>query len=398
MSVIANYSLLIRYVSIIGGMAAYFFATMIIISENEAADLIFFSALSFTLGLTAGDPASIIFFQRKYREDHDNRLRGFWVSRFILSALICAAMLLFIGDIDLSNLLIGFMLGYIFPSGRVSASDDMPLVNTLGGSLKIVLSSILIYFPDADVIFMIPLVCTTIATNYIASIPKISYRIIKECKVFDRNKVSIRQIAADLKIALNTFLVTGPVHLYTSLGGFYYIAIYGTQGVSQYYLAERLVRGLGATVVAVMSKTTTQVSKFADLKDVESFRSMVSLMKLYIYIGFMVGFTFSTFGPAIFNLLGFNLDILINSYIFILCASTVSLYVSTLLAVQYYMVNREFLPILISSSTAAIVLLLSLITFKHPLLSIGLSEASVSILLVTYFYLKDRKYAQGHIK
>lgn len=366
-------------------MASYLLVTLIVSDVNQEAGRIFKDVLSFTIGIYAGDPNTITFFQRKFRESDAGDTGGYWLSRLIVSGPLVVICAIVLQDISLMYLIAGAALCYVLPNGRVSAANEMSMLQTYGGFIKLLLCiTIIVGIDFLNDIQLTIIICACVASNYLSAIPLHAKKTIRELRNIKlKNKSSV---FTDAIFVTKSFFITAPIHLYTSFGGFYLISIKGISALAEYYIADRVVRGLGTTVLALMSKTTTAVSILSMEISRSSFESMFKYIKLYVCFGFFVGLAFSIFTPIFVEFVDFNSSIFDGSSVFLVCLSTAAIYASTIIGTQYLMVRHDFYSIFLSSVCGTFGLIVPMMVTDNPLFWIVSSEISVGVCQLIYFF------------
>lgn len=373
--------LLARYVIFVMGMASYMFAVMKVASLSTN-DLIVLDVISFTLGIFAGDPNTLIFYQRQIASNGMVPNSGFWVARALVTTLISLIAILIAKEVTPMFLVFGVMLAYIFPQGRISDQGNFEIMVIVGGVLKIFCSGLIIYFIHFEKILPV-LMCMAVGSNYLASTPLHLAKFYKKGRVKEKNPLK-----EDLKKLMHAFSMTIPIHLYTSLGGFIYAEVRGLEGLGLYYLYDRITRGLGATVLTIQATTTSKISKIIKDSSVRDLYLTVRKYLLYYSVaGLIVGLLFVITSEKIFNYMGMDVSFLDNKYILSLAIITSAMYISNLLGVQIFMVMGNIRQIFISSIIAVCAFIITLIFSKNQLLIVGVPEICIAIYQFLVFFL-----------
>lgn len=369
----------IKYFSFIGGMAAFMVATMSLESRGHAS--VFITAVSFTLGIACGDTNTLTFYQTILKEK-GNFDRGYYlVPRLILSAATALIVALLISNIVFFYFLIGILISFFLPQGRVSGIGSFGGVVIVGGLFKTAVS--LYIFSTEDYIIPVEyLVCAAISSNYIASVP---------FHIFMGDSISSKSgglsMVESLAILFKSFVLTLPIQLYTSLAPFFYMQIKGAGDIATYYLYERFIRGLGATVVGIQSGTTSKVSLI--ISKLHSDESISKLMQYSIYysmFGIFVGVVFVLAAPYIFEIIEIDNSLFENPMIWLFALTTSSMYVSNYIGIQVFMTMGKIGFVISSSIFAAIVFVLSLFLTENQLLIVAAPEIAIAIFQTGVFY------------
>jgi hypothetical protein len=383
--------LALKYFSYIGGMATYMVATINL--ESQGQNILFIYAVSFTLGIACGDTNTLTFYQTILKEkgEFDN---GYYLfPRLILSLGTSLIVSFLFTDLVLYYFYIGVLISFIFPQGRISSAAKFGSVVIFGGILKIVISLYIIL----EKIYIIPieyLVCMAISSNYIASAP--FHLFAKNLFQYDLKKLSFTK---SFKILLRSFILTIPIQFYTSLAPFFYMQVKGANDIATYYLYERLIRGLGATVMGIQSGTTSQVSLLlSSLNKKETLKIFTNYLIYYFIIGFSIGILFIIITPFIFNILKIEISVFDNKFIWIFTLTTASMYVSNYIGIQILMTMGKIGYITSSSIFAAIIFILSLLLFDEQLLVIAASEIAIALFQIGVFYKYIMKNKLIHTK
>jgi hypothetical protein len=354
-------------------------SSILVEKNNSASDNIFLCVISYTLGLYCGDPNTLIFFQRKFRENIDNINNGYWIPRLALTLIIGAVSIIFVKKLEVVYFLLGSIFAYILPQGRVSNANKFQKVIFFGGLIKIIMSILIIdnsrsLYSDLPV-----LICLATSSNYLASIIYHSFYI-KNDIINKKDNRRINLLKEFLECC-KSFSITLPIHFYTSLGGFAYINIKGEEGISLYFLYDRIIRGLGATVNVFQSKTMDAISKISVKFEAVKINQLIKYFMIYLAGGFIIGILFTILGKLIFNYIGLNSNIFDNNFIEIIPIAVSSMYISNLIGVQIFMVNNNYRIMFFASIIAILSFYITLIYSNNILLMVSVPEISIAVFL-----------------
>jgi hypothetical protein len=379
-----NYSkkiiyLALKYFSYIGGMATYMVATMNL--ESQGLNTLFIYAVSFTLGIACGDTNTLTFYQTILKEKGEFDIGYYLLPRLIVSFATSLVVSIAFIDLVLYYFSMGILISFILPQGRISSAGQFGNVVIVGGILKIIISLYIILEKN----YIIPieyLVCIAISSNYIASAPFHLYA--KKLFNYNSNKISFFK---SFKILLRSFILTVPIQFYTSLAPFFYMQIKGANDIATYYLYERLIRGLGATVMGIQSGTTSQISLLlSNLNKKETIKIFTNYLFYYFIIGLSIGIAFIIIAPNLFYIIKIETSVFDNKFIWIFALTTASMYISNYIGIQILMTMGEIGYITSSSIFAAIIFILSLFLFDDQLLVIAASEIAIAVFQIGVFY------------
>lgn len=372
--------LMARYASFVLGMASYMFAVMKV-AGLSANDLIVLDVISFTLGIYIGDPNTLIFYQRQILSSGLVPNSGFWRARAMVTILISAIAILVAKDVVPTFFVFGVILAYIFPQGRVSNKRDFEIMVIAGGAFKVFMSGLIIYLIRYEAVLPI-LMCTAVGSNYFASIPQ---HIIK---IFEKEQFKQKKSLKDeVKGIVHAFFMTIPIHVYTSLGGFIYTEIRGLGGLGLYYLYDRIIRGLGATVLAIQASTTGKISKIIkDYHENDLFLYIRRYLLYYSLCGLIIGLLFVLTSEKIFKYVGMDVSFLDNKYLLFIVISTSAMYISNLLGVQIFMVMGSIRQIFISSMVAVFAFIVIVTISSNQLLIVSIPEIAISFYQLGVFF------------
>ncbi|WP_215331980.1 hypothetical protein [Polynucleobacter corsicus] len=373
-----SYSIL-KYFSVIGSMAAFMLSSILVEQNNSASDNIFLCVISYTLGLYCGDPNSLIFFQRKFRENIDNVNNGYWIPRLALTLIISAVSIFFVEKLEVSHFLLGSIFAYFLPQGRISNANKFQIVIFLGGLIKITISIFIIVNSRSAFSNLPILICLATSSNYLASI--IYHLIYIKNDIINNKSTNNINVLHEFLECCKSFSITLPIHFYTSLGGFAYINIKGEEGISLYFLYDRIIRGLGATVNVFQSKTMDAISKISLKIETIKISNLIKYFIIYLAGGFIIGILFVILGKLIFNYIGINSNIFDNNLIEIIPVAVSSMYISNLIGVQIFMVNNNYRIMFFASIIAIISFYISLLYSNNILLMISVPEISIAVFL-----------------
>lgn len=377
--------LLARYASFVLGMASYMFAVMKVASLSTN-DLIVLDVISFTLGIFAGDPNTLIFYQRQIASNGMVPNLGFWAARAIVTLFISAMAILMAKDVVLMFFVFGVLLSYVFPQGRISDRGNFEIMVIAGGALKIFFSGLIIHLMYFEKILPV-LMCMAVGSNYVASIPLHLAKFYKKNLAKEKNPLK-----EDLKKLVHAFSMTIPIHIYTSLGGFIYTELRGLEGLGLYYLYDRIIRGLGATVLAIQATTTSKISKIIKNSSVRDiFLSTRKYILYYSIAGLIVGLLFVITSNKIFRYIGVDISFLDNKYIMSVAIITSAMYISNLLGVQIFMVMGNIRQIFISSMVGVFAFIATLVFSRNQLLIVGVPEFCIAVYQFSIFYVLHNK-------
>ena len=385
----------IKYFSLFGSMAFFMLASIMVEQRNSAPDPIFLSVISFTLGLYSGDPNSLVYFQRKFRNNICNTSLGYWMPRLLLTIIISLVCFLLVKKLDFTYFMMATLLAFMLPQGRVSNPGQFQVIIFSGGLLKIIISILIINESESGNQILPILICLATCSNYIVSF---FYH-----AMYIKNDITYRKTSNEINFinefveCSKSFLITLPIHFYTSLGGFVYINLKGESGISIYYLYDRIIRGLGATVIVIQSKTMSDISKLSLKIERITINEIKNYILIYLIFGIIVGILFVILGKQIFDIIGFSASIFNNAYILLIPLSVSSMYISNLIGVQMYMVNNNFKVMTISAFIAILAFYAIIVQSNNILLMITVPEISVGIFLLLYLFLSLNKKSQRNI-
>lgn len=369
-------------------MAAFMLASIMVESQNSLSDSIFLCVISFTLGIYCGDPNSLIYFQRKFRVNRNSTEDGYWLPRLLLTIIICIICVIFVNKLDLNYFLIGVLLAYFLPQGRVSNSREFQVVIFSGGLIKILISILVMKYSRSSHAVLPLLLCLATASNYLASTYYHAIYIVND--ILNRNFANKINFRYEFIECCKSFSITLPIHFYTSLGGFAYINLKGETGLATYFLYDRIIRGLGATVTVFQSKTMGEISKLSLVIEILEIKEFAKYILLYLISGFIIGCLFIFIGRFMLNIIGLDVDIFDNSFLAIIPLSVSSMYISNLIGIQIFMVNNNYKIMFIASIVAILTFYLTLLTSNNILLMISIPEISITVFLIYCLYIKTR--------
>ncbi len=368
-----------KYFSVIGSMAVFMLSSILVEQNNSTSDNIFLCVISYTLGLYCGDPNTLIFFQRKFRENIDNINNGYWIPRLVLTLIIGAISIIFVKKLEIIYFLLGSIFAYILPQGRVSNANKFQKVIFFGGLIKITLS-ILIIDKSKSLHSDLPIIiCLATSSNYLASI--IYHMFYIKNDIINKKYNGRINLLKEFLECSKSFSITLPIHFYTSLGGFAYINIKGEEGISIYFLYDRIIRGLGATVNVFQSRTMDAISKISFKIETIKINKLIKYFIIYLAGGFIIGILFVILGKLIFNYIGLNSNIFDNNLIEIIPIAVSSMYISNLIGVQIFMVNNNYRIMFFASIIAIISFYITLLYSNNMLLMISVPEISIAVFL-----------------
>jgi len=407
--------LLFSYCSVLIGMAAALCSTVAIKQDNSLAEPLFLSALSFSAGLYAGDPNTISFFQYKFSKN-ERSCSGYWSARLIASVVLSFPISFLTPNLDIRSFIAGVLIGYIFPSGRVSDEAKFPVVTRRGGFIKVVASALCIssLYMSGPAWLTTAFFMSGIASNYASSIPfQITYIInrnknrsfryqVKRFLCFDHDmkaRICGQPVRNDTISLIKNFLAGLPVHIYATFGGFIFSFYRGNELLPDYYLWERILRGLGGTVLPLMSFTSTKISLNHNLSESRSIKNLVKFCLVYAFVGLCISFLFYTLfslSKPITMILRFRLSAF---DLLPLAICTVSLYVSTVLGTLVLQVGNYKRYFFLSTLAGAFSLPILVQLQVRPIMIISLTELCVSVVqLLSLFYLWYRNRSSTRLQ
>jgi hypothetical protein len=170
------------------------------------------------------------------------------------------------------------------------------------------------------------------------------------------------------------------------LGGFAYINLKGEEGISMYFLYDRVIRGLGATVNVFQSRTMDSISKISlNIENIKIYQLLKYLIT-YLAGGLAIGILFIVLGKFIFNYIGLYSNIFDNNFIEIIPFAVSAMYLSNLIGVQIFMVNNNYRVMFFASIVAIISFYLTLLFSNNVILMVSVPEISIAVFL--FFCLK----------
>lgn len=379
----------IRFSLAIGGLVASAFTIFYIEMVNDKSPEIFVKVMSYTLGLLISDLNTYTLFQRDYQLEKTGK--GFWKSRAIISLVIGLPFGMFTPNLVLQYYIIGSIIGYLLPSGRASSETEMPIVQNGNGIIKI-LGGIGFYLSERlDISLNLTYLLIIMNSGaYITSIIFIAPKIIND--VINVSKQEASSLKKEILNGLSIRLIILPIHFYSSLGGFIYSYFNGIKSLDIYFLVERVIKSLGATVLAIMSKNSNTLSKAAFSRNRIAFLTLKKWGGIYLILGTLIGISFIVLGIPILEVYNFNVEPFDRIYSkFLIVLSVVALYISTLLGTQYLIVKLRYQSLALSSLLATIVLiLLSWMNYK-AILVISIVEITVTVSMVCSVFLHLNK-------
>jgi hypothetical protein len=401
----------LSYCSVLMGMAAALFSTVVIKQNDALAGLAFFSALSFSAGIYVGDPNTISFYQYKFSMG-GKPCNGYWLSRLLASAVLSLPIAMLTPHLGLLSFIVGILAGYLFPLGRVSEESMFSVIIRASGVIKLITSALCIatIFLSAPSWITITLFISGISSVYIGSIPfHLPYLMnagiallstIQSIQValpsFPKINVINTSIRDDCIFLVKNYLAGLPVHIYTTFGGFIFSTYRGAQLLPSYYLWERVLRGLGGTVLPLMSFTTSRVSLRHNLKENNNIENLFKYSILYIISGFSVSILFYALF-ACFRFSSFFLRIPPFEFIPIAICTT-SLYISTVLGTLVLQVGHYKKYFFLSTFAGALCFPILVLARLSPSIVISLTELSVALVqIVVILYLCCRNKAAANL-
>lgn len=360
-----------RYFINISALAVHMFAILSLSIDD--AGIIGFSIYSFVIGLFCGDCNTLNFYRRN---NIDSKNRAFLSERSIIG-VICI-LIVFLAGISISFIYIffGFLVGLFFPQGRISHEQTFTKIILHGGILKILLSGSVILFNLNIIVNELLLILST-ASIYIAIL---IYNLSKGMIFIKFNNFNFY----DFKSLCYSGLISVPIQIYTSVGALIYFSYNASPNLGLFYQTEKLLRGLGATVVSLQSSS---MSKISDMNSVSLAAIYVrNLLLKYILFSTLLVFMFYSAGQYIFNF--FNIIVFDfnykNSLLLYLCST--AMYLTNLIGIQFLSVYKYTLTFIGSVVFAAITFLILNQFYSDPIFLISISELSVGIYQIVSLY------------
>lgn len=360
-----------RYIINIGALAVHMFAILSL--NTDDAGVIGFSIYSFVIGLFCGDCNTLNFYRRNNIESKN---RAFLSERLIIG-VICI-LIVFLGGIriSISYLFFGFLIGLLFPQGRISEKQTFTKIILRGGILKIILSGSVILFDLYISVNELLLVLST-ASIYIAIL---IHNFNNQMIVIKLNNFNYY----DFKSLCYSALISVPIQIYTSVGALIYFSYNASPNLGLFYQTEKLLRGLGATVVALQSSS---MSKISDMNSASlAIIKVRNLLLKYFLFSTLLAFMFCSVGQYIFNyfnILAFDFNYK-NSLLLYLCCT--AMYITNLIGIQFLSIYKYTFTFIGSVVFAAIVFLILNQFYSNPILLISLSELAVGIYQIASLY------------
>jgi hypothetical protein len=229
-------------------LGVYFLVSLKLKSEEMTYETEVLAAAG--LGLLSGELNSLGFYQSLFRSYGSIPTSRFLIIR--LPIFVSLSVAIFISGLNVLWLyfFIGGVIALFYPQGRVSESESFMLVVLIGSLLKVVLG-LIFYFVQVSMIFGILLLILMLTSQYLVSVP--FHNSIKYKNLFICRKDLLRLQAL-------SFIINFPILIYTNLGIYFYQMVHGLNGISNYYFYDRLIRGLGSTVIALQSRTHSKLS------------------------------------------------------------------------------------------------------------------------------------------
>lgn len=365
-----------RYFINISALAAHMFAILSLSIDD--AGIIGFSIYSFVIGLFCGDCNTLNFYRRNNIESKN---RAFLSERLIIG-VICL-LIVFLAGIRTSTIYIffGFLVGLFFPQGRISQEQIFTKIILYGGILKILLSGSVIIF-NLNIIANELLLILSTASIYIAIL---IYNLNKGMIVIKFNNFNFY----DFKSLCYSALISVPIQIYTSVGALIYFSYNASPNLGLFYQTEKLLRGLGATVVALQSSS---MSKISDMNSAPLAIIYVrNLLLKYILFSTFLAFMFFSAGQYIFNF--FNILVFDFNYknLLLLYLCCTAMYITNLIGIQFLSIYKYTLTFIGSVVFAAITFLILNQFYSDPIFLISLSELSVGIYQIASLYVILRR-------
>lgn len=360
-----------RYLINISALAVHMFAILSLSTAD--AGIIGFSIYSFVIGLFCGDCNTLNFYRRNNLKSKN---RAFLSERLIIG-IICI-LIVFLAGIHISIIYIffGFLIGLLFPQGRISEEKTFTKIILDGGILKIFLSGSVILF-NLNIIANEVLLILSTGSIYIAIL---IYNFNNRMVVIKLNNFNFY----DFKSLCYSALISVPIQIYTSVGALIYFSYNANPNLGLFYQTEKLLRGLGATVVALQSSSMSKISNMNSVSLAVIY--VRNLLLKYILFSTLLAFMFYSAGQYIFNF--FNIVVFDfnykNSLLLYFCCT--SMYITNLIGIQFLSIYKYTLTFIGSVVFAAIVFLILNQFYSDPIFLISLSEVSVGVFQIASLY------------
>lgn len=365
----------LRYLVNLGSLAIHMLA---ILSLNaDVADAVSFGVYSLIIGLYLGDCNTLNFYRR-----HPELCNSLILPERSLLTLVGLFVIYLLGvKASFTFVSIGIVIGLFLPQGIVSGRKIYEKVIFCAGFAKLSLSGSLVIFNIYDVAIIQLLLCLSTGSVYLA----IFYFLVIE-------RVSKLQLLTFSFSRMNSLmysaLISAPIQIYTSIGAIIYNTYNDNPQLGIYYQTERVVRGLGATVLVLQAKTMSELS------DVKAFDTAMKKATYFLFVysiySAIISILFCTIGQYILYLLEISLFDFTNYNMILIAMSTIAMYQSNLLGIQLFSVYKKTLAFVLSVSMGAFAFVIFNNYVTNPLSLIALSEAVVAItqimLLLISFY------------
>ena len=351
-----------RYSVTISSMAVHMLAIFSL--DSESAGIVAFSIYSLVIGLFAGDCNTVNFYRRH------SVLKGqfFLIERSIMASIII--IILFITNLgtDVVFLIGGLIVGLLLPQGRVSNNKTFPQVVFLGGILKILISGA-VCLVISDIFWMQILLATSTGSLYLASI-------YFQLQLIDKTSFDLHFRYHMFKSLTYSGLITIPIQIYTAVGALIYQNYNAAPNLGNFYQVERLLRGLGGTVLVLQSSTMYQISSAGSIY--KAMKVTINNIFKYVVYSVAIGTTFAVFGLEILSFFDMNIiSINFENFIFILLCCF-AMYLTNLIGVQFLSVYKYTKMFILSVTVGASSFIVSNVYFSNPVLLISISELSVA--------------------
>lgn len=373
-----------KYISHILSMAVFMLATISVNNTGQNVNYVFLGVISFSLGIYCGDPNTLIFYQRRKIHKINSTEDGYWLPRFLLTTILSTLAYIIIDSIIFIPFITAVLITFLLPQGRISETYQFERVVIAGGILKLIFSLVIINYKSLSQSDLTTLFCMATFSNYIGSLYyqiKLILVDVRGVKTFNFNNFKIQ-----FKECSSAFIYTLPIHLYTSLGGFAIVNFKGVESLPLYYIYDRLIRGLGGTVIALQSLTTSIISSLILINNFNLYRKISRYALIYSFCGLIIGLVFLVFGELVFKYISYDTSIFLNDFAWLIPISTAAMYISNLFGVQYFMVSKKFAPLILSILGAIIAFYVSLLGTSNPLAVVAIPEICIAVIQTGAFY------------
>ena len=357
----------VRYAVNITSLVVHMLAVFTL--QKAQADAVALSIYSFIIGLYVGDCNSLNFYRRNTNLENNYLL--------LERSVICCCAYILISGLNLSLIgpvyHIGICVGLFLPQGLISASNTFSKIILSAGIFKIILSGLVALAPISDLFLIQVLLCLSTSSIYLSTLYLIITNHNFRSSLIFTSKFSLACYLDFLYAAI----ISTPIQLYTSIGALVYGSYNTNPQLGLFYQTERLVRGLGATVIVIQASTMAFISNPSSAKI--ALGKTYNLLARYTLYGLLIGILFSSAGQIILKMLQINLFTLSSINVLLICLSTIAMYQSNLIGIQFLSVYRFTFYFLVSVTVGAFAFLTLNRAVSDPLILIAGSEFFVAL-------------------